>query len=234
MQPKKAVKRGIKLFVNTSILLLSVALLVLVGVTQQGGFFSDLAIPARTGGRTVVLDRSGCKLNVGSVGVCAYSYVLGGVGVALALFIIMLAMVACVTDIDAPLLLEGTIHAIGAIWWTIGVAVLGTFVARANYRTGSLPADYNASIASESAAARVVIVLVALANCILYVTPAFLLTSLHVFTRWCLTCTLCVTSEVTYCLSGPIRAVVSPVLSMRTFLCTSRLSWRQVYIQYYS
>ncbi len=120
-QPGKCVKRTVKLLVNTIALLCSVIVLVLVGATQSTTYVDGIL-------------SGGCALNVGAVGVCAYAYILGGIGVFLALAVIFLVLVACVTDEDAPVILDGTIHAFAAIWWIIGTIVLSVFVARANSR----------------------------------------------------------------------------------------------------
>lgn len=177
MQPTKAVKRAIKLLVNIIALLCAVILLVLVAATQTNDLpltdvpHTSVVQPRpwlRSGTRThttthgqrrIITDS--CSLNVGAEGVCAYAYILGGIGLAVALIVIFLALCSCVTDVDTPVFLDGTLHALAALWWLIGVAVLGTFVARANWR-----AEKTASYSGEGA--RVGVVLTALVNAVLY------------------------------------------------------------------
>lgn len=168
MHAKKAVKRTVKLLVNLIALFLSTVLLVLVAATQDG-----YELTANASGGAVLSRAVECKLNVGAYGVCAYAYVLGGLGTVIALLVVLMTLVSCVTDADAPVILDATFHAIALIWWIIGVAVLGTFVARANAKSPGVQHAPGHVSASESAGARVAIVLVALGNTLLYVYFCF-------------------------------------------------------------
>lgn len=169
MQPPKAIKRAVKVLVNLLGMLLAVILIILVAATQHGETVSSPGLGQGGLGNTGLGgsqlgggfglgfgSRWGCRLDVGSSGVCVYAYILGAVSLLLSLIVVALALVACATGNDAPVILDFTIHVLHALWWLIGLAVLGTFVSRANDRglAGRGP--------------RVAIVFVALASFVMY------------------------------------------------------------------
>lgn len=155
VQPPKIVKRSVKTLVNLLGILLSVILIVVVASTQDGYNGGGLGAGGVFGGN---LNGFGgrCRLDVGSGGVCAFAYILGGLSILLSLLVICLAIVSCAIDKDAPVAVDFTVHAIQAVWWLIGVAVLGTFVSRATLR------GYGGE------GARVAVVILAVANFILF------------------------------------------------------------------
>jgi len=159
--PSRTTKRTVKFLVNLITLVCAVILLVLVAATQSNSQSSYSTLAAI----------NGCALNVGTSGVCAYAYVLGAIGCTVSLFIILLTLTACITHEDAAVIMDGSLHAFAALWWLIGVAVLGTFVAKANsrsyphvqIRTGKI-----ARIVDGGEGARIGIVLAALVNALVY------------------------------------------------------------------
>lgn len=167
MQPPKAIKRTVKVLVNLLGMLLAIILIVLVAASQHGDTITA-SVPAggqlgastgATGGVGLglgLIPRWSCRLDVGSGGVCVYAYILGSVSLLLATVVVALTLVACATGRDAPVIADFSIHVLHALWWLIGLAVLGTFVSRANERgyPGRGP--------------RVAIVFVALAGFVMY------------------------------------------------------------------
>lgn len=159
--PSKTTKRTVKFLVNLITLVCAVILLVLVAATQSNSASSY----------SVVAATNGCALNVGTNGVCAYAYVLGAIGCTVSLFVILLTLTACITHEDAAVIMDGSLHAFAAIWWIIGVAVLGTFVAKANSRSYPHPHARTGEIVriiDGGEGARIGIVLTALVNAIVY------------------------------------------------------------------